>query len=179
MAALRLVNTGTAERAQVTDVPAMKQIIDYYAKQNRMLFRSLAELYGGIRDYVVWRQDGTVAGCCALHVMWKDLAEVRGLAVLPEYQGQGIGRQLGGCLCGRSARTGHQDRVHTNVGADVLYQVRISAGRTGYALNQGMAGVLPLSQILEVRRNRHDTHVAGVTAPADIFPAEEVSKAGR
>ena len=46
MAALRLVNTGTAERAQVTDVPAMKQIIDYYAKQNRMLFRSLAELYG-------------------------------------------------------------------------------------------------------------------------------------
>ena len=59
MAALRLVNTGTAERAQVTDVPAMKQIIDYYAKQNRMLFRSLAELYGGIRDYVVWRQDGT------------------------------------------------------------------------------------------------------------------------
>ena len=89
MAALRLVNTGTAERAQVTDVPAMKQIIDYYAKQNRMLFRSLAELYGGIRDYVVWRQDGTVAGCCALHVMWKDLAEVRGLGSFAGVPGPG------------------------------------------------------------------------------------------
>ncbi len=94
MATLRVFDTGRAERAQVADVPAMKQIIDFYAKQNRMLFRSLAELYGGIRDYVVWRQDGKVAGCCALHVMWKDLAEVRGLAVLPEFQGQGIGRQL-------------------------------------------------------------------------------------
>ena len=56
MATLRVFDTGKAERAQVADVPAMKQIIDYYAKQNRMLFRSLAELYGGIRDYVVWRQ---------------------------------------------------------------------------------------------------------------------------
>jgi len=82
------------EKARIDDVPAIKEIIDYYAQRNRMLFRSLAELYGNIRDYVVCRQEGKVVGCCALHVMWKDLAEVRALAVRAENQGQGLGRLL-------------------------------------------------------------------------------------
>ncbi len=88
------VTTGVVEKARIADVPEMKRIIDYYAQRDRMLFRSLAELYGSLRDYFVWREEGQVVGCCALHIMWKDLAEIRGLAVRPEYQGRGIGRCL-------------------------------------------------------------------------------------
>jgi amino-acid N-acetyltransferase len=33
-------------------------------------------------------------GCCALQFCWEDLAEIRSLAVLPEYLGKNIGTKL-------------------------------------------------------------------------------------
>ena len=33
-------------------------------------------------------------GCGALHVMWEDLAEVRSVAVDPDYKGRGIGHRI-------------------------------------------------------------------------------------
>ena len=97
------------------------------------------------------------------------------MAVLPEYQGQGIGRQLVDACVAEARELGIKTVFTLTMEPTFFSEVRISAGRTGYALNQGMAGVLPLSQILEVRRNRHDTHVAGVTAPVDTMPAREDS----
>ena len=38
--------------------------------------------------------DGRAVGCGALHVMWQDLAEIRTLAVDPEFVGLGIGGRL-------------------------------------------------------------------------------------
>jgi amino-acid N-acetyltransferase len=38
--------------------------------------------------------DGTLAGVVGLHRMAEDLAEVRGLAIAPGFQGQGLGRWL-------------------------------------------------------------------------------------
>jgi len=37
---------------------------------------------------------GEVVGCAALHVIWEDLAEIRTLAVSPEYRRRGVGDQL-------------------------------------------------------------------------------------
>ena len=37
---------------------------------------------------------GEFAGCGALHVMWDDLAEIRTLAVAPEFVGRGVGSAL-------------------------------------------------------------------------------------
>jgi amino-acid N-acetyltransferase len=37
---------------------------------------------------------GRILGCGALHVMWEDLAEVRTLAVHPDFAGRGIGGRL-------------------------------------------------------------------------------------
>ena len=39
-------------------------------------------------------EDGQIVGTVALHVLWRDLAEIRGLAVHPTRQGQGLGRWL-------------------------------------------------------------------------------------
>ena len=35
-----------------------------------------------------------VVGCCALHVSWEDLAEIKALAIAHNYHGKGIGTKL-------------------------------------------------------------------------------------
>ena len=59
-----------------------------------MLFKSLAQLFEDLRDFAVVEQDGQVVGCCAVTIIWADLAEVRSLAVDGRFIGRGIGRQL-------------------------------------------------------------------------------------
>ncbi len=83
--------------ATISDVPRIGQLISHYAGQGKMLFRSHAELYETLRDFTVVEsadQPGLVVGVCALEIVWADLAEVKSLAVAPEYQKRGIGRQL-------------------------------------------------------------------------------------
>ncbi|AYK15014.1 N-acetyltransferase [Methanosarcina flavescens] len=81
-------------KARVDDVVVMKQIINTYSKEELMLARSLSEMYENIRDYYVCEIDGEVVGCCALHVVWEDLAEILALAVNPECARKGIGTKL-------------------------------------------------------------------------------------
>lgn len=80
--------------ATVRDVPAMARLISTFAQRGKMLFRSHAELYETVRNFVVEEQRGAVIGVCALDVVWSDLGEVRSLAVDASCQGQGIGRRL-------------------------------------------------------------------------------------
>ena len=82
------------EKAKISDVPQLHQLINYFAEKDEMLPRSLSELYENIRDCFVIRQGGKVIGCISLHVFWSDLAEVRSLAVAKESQEQGIGASL-------------------------------------------------------------------------------------
>jgi amino-acid N-acetyltransferase len=81
-------------KAKVADVPAIQALIHRFADQDRMLHRSLSELYENVRDFVVIEEDGAIVGCCALRVVWADLAEVKSLAVAPDQQGKGLGRRL-------------------------------------------------------------------------------------
>lgn len=81
-------------KARVKDVIVMKQIISAYSKDELMLPRSLSEMYENIRDYYVYEIDGEVVGCCALHIVWEDLAEVLALAVRPECSRKGVGSKL-------------------------------------------------------------------------------------
>jgi len=81
-------------KASMADVEGMKALIEVYARQDKMLARSLSYLYDNIRDYFVMCDGGLLVGCCALHVCWSDLAEIKSLAVHPERQNQGVGRGL-------------------------------------------------------------------------------------
>ena len=72
----------------------MKALIDGFARQNRMLFRSEAELLEWIDEYHVYVDGGEVLGVCGLHPVAGGLAEVRGLAVSERAGGNGIGRRL-------------------------------------------------------------------------------------
>lgn len=87
-------------RARITDVPPIAALITQHARHGKMLFRSHAELFETLRDFVVCEvapphaAAPQVVGVCALEIVWSDLAEVKSLAVDPGFQRQGIGRKL-------------------------------------------------------------------------------------
>lgn len=83
-------------KARIPDVPAIQKMLVQFAKEGKLLARSLSELYTNVRDmYVaVDERDGTVVGGCSLHIIWEDLAEIRSLAVMESHQGLGLGRKL-------------------------------------------------------------------------------------
>ncbi|MFA5142669.1 MAG: N-acetyltransferase [Candidatus Omnitrophota bacterium] len=81
-------------KAKVTDVKAIQRLINYYAKRDKMLPRSLNELYENIRDFFVYAEGQKVYGCCALHIDWEDLSEIKSLAVAPSRAGRGMGKKL-------------------------------------------------------------------------------------
>lgn len=72
----------------------MRELIDRYAADDRMLPRSRDFLLEHVRDFFVAEADGAFAGCCALAVLTPELGEVRSLAVRPDSGGRGTGRAL-------------------------------------------------------------------------------------
>lgn len=80
--------------ATLADIPSMQQLINGFAAQNKMLFRSAAELAQYIHEYFVYVEDDRVLGVCGLHPVAGGLAEVRGLAVSEDTAGRGVGRLL-------------------------------------------------------------------------------------
>jgi amino-acid N-acetyltransferase len=80
--------------ANVNDVKAINGLINAYAERDLMLFRSLADIYTNLQNFFVAEQDGQVIGCCALEVIWSDLAEVKSLAVEENHKGRGVGASL-------------------------------------------------------------------------------------
>jgi len=91
--------TGLIRRAGLSDIPAMQALINGFAAQNRMLFRSAAELAEFIDEYLVYLEADRLLGVCGLHPVAGGLAEVRGLAVSQDAGGHGLGKQLvEGCV---------------------------------------------------------------------------------
>lgn len=82
------------QKASLEDVDQIKTLVDFYASKNRMLSRSLSYLYEHVRDYLVYKEGNLVVGCAALHIDWKNLAEVKSLAVDPRYMNKGVGKAL-------------------------------------------------------------------------------------
>lgn len=81
-------------RARVGDVPRIYELISYYATRGDMLPKTLDQLYNRVRSFNVAEAGGEVIGCAALHITWRDMAEVVSVAVHPDFQGRGLGRTL-------------------------------------------------------------------------------------
>ncbi len=84
----------SVERARISDVAQVHELINSFADKGEMLPRALSEIYENVRDYFVVREGERVVACAALHVMWSDLAEIKSVVVAEGSQGQGIGLQL-------------------------------------------------------------------------------------
>jgi len=82
-------------KANLHDVKGIQKLINDYAKKKLLLPRSLSYIYDNIRDFVVCENRAkTIVGCCALHVVWDDLAEIKSLVVKQRYQKKGLGKKL-------------------------------------------------------------------------------------
>ncbi|AQS60168.1 N-acetyltransferase [Desulforamulus ferrireducens] len=81
-------------KAKISDVEDIHKLISYYAAAGQMLARARTTLYEGIREFSVVEDQGKIVAAGSLHVVWSDLAEVRALAVAPDYIRQGLGSLL-------------------------------------------------------------------------------------
>lgn len=82
-------------KAQIQEVPEIRRFLAEFTLEGGILPRTLADLYGQLRDYFVYREDrGPIIGVAALHVCWAGLGEIRSLAVRQEQRGSGLGSQL-------------------------------------------------------------------------------------
>lgn len=82
------------KKAVTGDAKAIHKLINTYAEKNKMLPRSLNEIYENIRDYLICLDNGSIIAVSSLHILWEDLAEIRSVSVSKKYQGRGIGKKL-------------------------------------------------------------------------------------
>ncbi len=81
-------------RARTPDVRAIRSLVEPMARSRRIVSKDAVAYYEAVHEFRVVEVDREVVGCGALHVMWEDLAEVRTVAVRPEFKGRGLGSAL-------------------------------------------------------------------------------------
>ena len=81
-------------RARVDDVPGIAAVMADYVAQGVLLPRPVSELFQCVREFWVAEQDGQIVATAALRLLWRDLGEVRSLAVRPDSHGKGLGAAL-------------------------------------------------------------------------------------
>jgi amino-acid N-acetyltransferase len=88
----------TVRPAKAEDVPLIFENIGYWASHGKMLVRPMPNIFENLRDFFVAEiqtEKGPVfAGNGAMHILWGDIAEIRGLAVKPDVQAKGVGKEL-------------------------------------------------------------------------------------
>lgn len=96
------------QKAQIRDVEEILALINGFAASNVMLPRGPQYLYENIRDFVIASDPDVpvysltetrevlnlIVACGSLHVLWEDIAEVRALAIHPDYHHLGLGSKL-------------------------------------------------------------------------------------
>jgi amino-acid N-acetyltransferase len=90
--------------AHTSDIKGIRQLIDSYSPQGRLLTKETVTLYESVQEFTVAIDGNEVVGCGALHVLWEDLAEVRTVAVVEKLRGQGVGHQILESIISRKKR---------------------------------------------------------------------------
>jgi amino-acid N-acetyltransferase len=80
--------------ASAHDAKGIAELVDSYASLGELLPRSLGEIHDTIDDWIVARKHQKVIGCGSLIFYSPLYTEVRSLAVLDRYKGQGVGKAL-------------------------------------------------------------------------------------
>jgi amino-acid N-acetyltransferase len=112
----------TVRAASEDDIPAVEALIAHFARQNRMLFRTAAELRADLHEFfvacgpldpaaasgsqLIETGPEVLLGVCGVHPVSPVLAEVRGLAIHPGVAARGLGRALVEACVGRARDLG-------------------------------------------------------------------------
>jgi amino-acid N-acetyltransferase len=77
------------------DIAGIAALVNGFAAENLMLPRSEESILQSLPDWLVAVADGSqLLGCGSLVALTEELVEIRSLAVAPQGQGKGIGRQI-------------------------------------------------------------------------------------
>ena len=76
------------------DLAGLADFIKPFVAEGRLLPRTTEELAELVYNGFVAKVDGRLIGFAALEIYSRKLAEIRSLAVIPEFQGKGVGRLL-------------------------------------------------------------------------------------
>ncbi len=95
------------DKARIFDAEEILELINGFAASNLMLPRGPQYIYENIRDFVIAVDKNIpvregenqetlylIVACGSLHVLWEDMAEIRSLAIHPDYQNMGLGRKI-------------------------------------------------------------------------------------
>jgi amino-acid N-acetyltransferase len=97
----------TLHRAMVADIKGIHAILLSGAEEGQLLPRSLSDLYTHTRDFYVLKDAADrIIGCCALSIVWENLAEIRSLYVEKALRRQGFGRFLAEACCEDARKLG-------------------------------------------------------------------------
>jgi amino-acid N-acetyltransferase len=85
----------TVRPARASDIPAIVSLVNGYAAESIMLYRTPESVRAALADFsVAVDHDGTVIGCSALKEYSPSLAEVASVAVARVAHGRGVGTLL-------------------------------------------------------------------------------------
>jgi amino-acid N-acetyltransferase len=77
-----------------SDILQIKKLIDWGARNSRILPRTLEEIRETSKYFYVCEENGEIIGCCSLEIYNRKLSEIRSLVVHPKHQNKGIGSKL-------------------------------------------------------------------------------------
>lgn len=80
--------------AGLEDVLSVLKLMNPFIEQDILLPKTKQDMEKDILNFGVCEQEGQIVGCASLKMWGENVAEIRSLAVVKQYQGQGIGRAL-------------------------------------------------------------------------------------
>ncbi|HOJ30487.1 MAG TPA: N-acetyltransferase [bacterium] len=81
--------------AVIDDAYSIKNLINMHAKKGKMLPVSINQIFENLRNFwVLCDSKGKILGCACLKIVWKDLGEIRSLAIKNSKQKKGYGSVL-------------------------------------------------------------------------------------
>lgn len=99
----------TIRPARTQDVAVIRSMVQPLATDRVLLDKDKVAYYEAIQEFLMAENaDGEIVGFGALHVMWEDLAEVRTLATVDAFQGQGVGGIVLNALLDKAKELGVQ-----------------------------------------------------------------------
>ena len=87
-------------RTCIADVREILTLINRFVQRNMMLPRGPMYLYENVPNFIVAEaidggtEHGSIIACGSLNILWEDIAEIRSMAIDPEYQGLGLGTKI-------------------------------------------------------------------------------------
>ncbi|HOK79456.1 MAG TPA: N-acetyltransferase [bacterium] len=93
--------------AVVADAYFIKNLINDQAKKGKMLPVSINQVFENLRNFwVICDKKGKILGCGCLKIVWKDLGEIRSLAIKNSKQKKGYGSLLVETLLNEAKKIG-------------------------------------------------------------------------